>query len=98
MGVVIAGLLLASGPWLGGVFTDDRAVAEAVRGVVPQAALMQPLGALVFVADGIFMAVLAVRLLAASTGRGPGGGGGGPVDLGRGGRRFVGRVVGDTWH
>lgn len=70
MGVVIAGLLAASGPWLGGLFTDDRAVAEAVRGVVYQAALMQPLGALVFVADGIFMAVLAVRLLAASTGAG----------------------------
>ena len=70
MGVVIAGVLLASAPWLGGVFTDDRAVAEAVRGVVPQAAVMQPLGALVFVADGIFMAVLAVRLLAASTGAG----------------------------
>ena len=68
--MVIAGLLLASLPWLGGVFTDDRAVADAVRGVVPQAALMQPLGALVFVADGIFMAVLAVRLLAASTGAG----------------------------
>ncbi|MDE0232365.1 MAG: MATE family efflux transporter [bacterium] len=70
MGVVIAGLLLASVPWLGGVFTDDRAVAEAVRGVVPQAAVMQPLAGLVFVADGIFMAVLAVRLLAASTGAG----------------------------
>ena len=70
MGVVIAGVLLAAAPWLGGVFTDDRAVADAVRGVVPQAAVMQPLGALVFVADGIFMAVLAVRLLAASTGAG----------------------------
>ncbi|MYH06537.1 MAG: MATE family efflux transporter, partial [Acidimicrobiia bacterium] len=70
MGVVIAGLLLASASWLGGVFTDDRAVTEAVRGVVPLAAVMQPLGALVFVADGIFMAVLAVRLLAASTGAG----------------------------
>ncbi|MDE0234314.1 MAG: MATE family efflux transporter [bacterium] len=70
MGVVIAALLLASAAWLGGVFTDDRAVAGAVRGVVPLAALMQPLGALVFVADGIFMAVLAVRLLAASTGAG----------------------------
>ena len=38
--------------------------------MVPLAAVMQPLGALVFVADGIFMAVLAVRLLAASTGAG----------------------------
>ncbi len=70
MGLVIAALLAASAPWLGGVFTDDRAVAEAVRGVAPLAALMQPLAALVFVADGIFMAVLAVRLLAASTGVG----------------------------
>ncbi len=70
MGMVIAGLLLATRPWLGGWFTDDQAVAEAVRGVVPYAALLQPLGALVFVADGVFMAVLAVRLLAASTAAG----------------------------
>ena len=70
MGGVIAGLLLLAGPWLGAWFTDDPGVARAVSEVVPQAALMQPVAALVFVADGIFMAVLAVRLLAASTGAG----------------------------
>lgn len=67
MGVAIAVLLLASGPWLGGLFTDDPAVAREAGKVVPHAALMQPVAALVFVADGVFMAVLAVRLLAAST-------------------------------
>ncbi len=65
MGVVIGALLLASGPWLGGWFTDDPAAAAAE--VVPHAGLMQPVAALVFVADGVFMAVLAVRLLATST-------------------------------
>ena len=70
MGVLIAALLLMVGPRLGGWFTDDPAVAGAVTGVVPHAALMQPVAALVFVADGVFMAVLAVRLLAASTAAG----------------------------
>ena len=70
MGLLIAGLLLAVGHWLGGWFTDDPIVAETVSGVVGLAALMQPLAALVFVADGVFMAVLAVRLLATSTGVG----------------------------
>lgn len=70
MGVVIAAALVVVGDWLGGWFTDDPAVAEAVTEVVGLAALMQPLAALVFVADGVFMAVLAVRLLATSTGVG----------------------------
>ena len=67
MGLLIAALLVAVGNWLGGWFTDDPTVAEAVTGVVGLAAVMQPLAALVFVADGVFMAVLAVRLLATST-------------------------------
>lgn len=67
MGGLIAVALLIAGPWLGDWFTDDPAVAETVTGVVAHAALMQPLAALVFVADGVLMAVLAVRLLAAST-------------------------------
>ena len=70
MGLLIAVLLLGVGNWLGGWFTDDPTVGEAVTGVVGLAALMQPLAALVFVADGVFMAVLAVRLLATSTGFG----------------------------
>ncbi|MCY4650626.1 MAG: MATE family efflux transporter [bacterium] len=68
MGGVIAASLLIAAPWLGGWFTDDPAVAETVTGVVAHAALMQPLSALVFVADGVLMAVLAGRLLATSTG------------------------------
>ena len=70
MGALIAVLLLAVSPWLGSWFTDDPQVVRSVGAVIPQAALMQPVAALVFVADGIFMAVLAVRLLAVSTGAG----------------------------
>lgn len=70
MGVLIAASLLAVAPWMGGWFTDDATVARAARGVAPLIALMQPIAALVFVADGVLMAVLAVRLLAASTGVG----------------------------
>ena len=70
LGALIAGLLLLISPWLGSWFTEDPQVARAVGDVVPLAALMQPVAALVFVADGVFMAVLAVRLLAVSTGAG----------------------------
>lgn len=65
------GLLLFGGrAVLGRVFTDDGAVLDAISGVLPVAAVMQPVAALVFVADGIYLAVLALRLLAWSTGAG----------------------------
>lgn len=69
-GVGLGLCLLAVRPWLGGWFADDQAVIDAVRLVLPIAAGMQPLAALVFVADGIFLAVLATRLLAVSTAAG----------------------------
>jgi Na+-driven multidrug efflux pump len=70
LGVLIGAVLVVVGNRLGGWFTNDPAVGDAVTEVVGLAALMQPVAAVVFVADGIFMAVLAVRLLATSTGVG----------------------------
>jgi len=66
-GLVLGVLLAASGRFLGPVFGAEPPVAAAIETVVPVAAVMQPVAALVFVADGVFLAVLAVRLLVAST-------------------------------
>jgi putative MATE family efflux protein len=70
-----AGVLLGLAVGIGGhllapLFTSDPGVQEAIRSVLPIAAVMQPLAAWVFVADGVFLAVLATRLLAMSTGVG----------------------------
>jgi Na+-driven multidrug efflux pump len=59
--------MLALRPVLGGWFSADPAVVAQVRAALPVAALMQPLAAWVFVADGVFMALLRVRRLALST-------------------------------
>lgn len=64
-----AGLWLV-GPHLGGWLGADLAVATAVTEVSSIAGLMQPLAALVFVGDGIFLAMLALGRLAASTAAG----------------------------
>jgi putative MATE family efflux protein len=69
-GIGLGLLLFAGRDALGRIFTDDGAVLEAISGVLPVAAAMQPVAALVFVADGIYLAVLALRLLAWSTGAG----------------------------
>ena len=55
-------------PWLPGLFSDDPAVVATVLSVFPFVAIMQPLNALVFVLDGIFMGLedfsfLAVAML-----------------------------------
>jgi len=70
VGVVLGAILAASTPWLGGWFSDDPTVIQATRSVIPIAAGMQPLAALVFVLDGVFLAVLATRRLAGSTAAG----------------------------
>jgi len=44
-------------PWLATAFSDDAAVAAMVLAIFPFVALMQPLNAVVFVFDGIYMAV-----------------------------------------
>jgi putative MATE family efflux protein len=63
LGVAVAG----GGHLLAPVFTTDAAVQAAIRSVLIIAALMQPVAAWVFVADGIFLARLALGLLAVST-------------------------------
>ncbi len=44
-------------PWLAAAFSDDAAVVAMVLAIFPFVALMQPLNAVVFVFDGIYMAV-----------------------------------------
>ncbi len=69
-GVVLLVGLLAAGTMLSSAFTDDAGVQAAIRSVIPIAAGMQPLAAVVFVLDGVFLAVLAIRKLVASTAAG----------------------------
>lgn len=69
-GVVLAVILLAAGPVVSAFLADDPAVAASLRTAVPIAAGMQPVAALVFVADGIYLAALAVRRLVVSTAAG----------------------------
>lgn len=69
-GVVLGGAFLGLRPVLGGLFSADPGVTGQVATIVPIAAGMQPLAALVFVADGVFLGVLRLRLLAVSTGIG----------------------------
>lgn len=68
IGLLVA--LLAAGTVLSSAFTDDAGVQEAIQSVIPIAAAMQPLAAVVFVLDGVFLAVLAIRKLVASTAAG----------------------------
>lgn len=72
---VVTGAVLGLVLWWGGallapVFTPDPEVRGAMAAVVPIAAAMQPLAAWLFVADGVYLAALRTRLLAASTGAG----------------------------
>jgi MATE family multidrug resistance protein len=72
-GVVGLGLtvgLLAVGSIVSTGFTDDPGVSSRILAVVPIAAGMQPLAALVFVLDGVFLAVLAIKKLVWSTAAG----------------------------
>ncbi len=67
VGVLLAFAVAGGGHLLAPVFTSDPAVQEAIRSVLVIAALIQPVAAWVFVADGIFLARLALGLLAMST-------------------------------
>lgn len=67
VGVVLGVAVGIGGHLLAPVFTTDVAVQDAIRSVLFIAALMQPIAAWVFVADGIYLAKLAIRLLATST-------------------------------
>lgn len=69
------GVLLGLAIGLGGhvlapLFTTDPLVQDAIRSVLLIAGAMQPVAAWVFVADGVFLARLRMRLLAISTGAG----------------------------
>lgn len=64
VGVALGLGFWALAPWLPRLFTDDPAVLAAVRRVFPFVAAMQPLNALVFVWDGIFMGAEAFGFLA----------------------------------
>ncbi|TVP75959.1 MAG: MATE family efflux transporter [Gemmatimonadales bacterium] len=64
VGVVLLGLFWVAAPWLPRIFTDDPLTLLAVAAVLPFVVFMQPLNALVFVWDGIFMGAEDFRYLA----------------------------------
>lgn len=69
-GLFLALLLVAGRRPLAAVFGPDPEVAALIATATLVAAAMQPLAALVFVADGIYLGLLRVRYLAYSTGAG----------------------------
>jgi MATE family multidrug resistance protein len=64
VGGVLAASFALGRPWLPRVFTDDPAAIARVDRLLPFIIFMQPLNALVFVWDGIFMGAGAFRYLA----------------------------------
>ncbi|MDX1449349.1 MAG: MATE family efflux transporter [Acidimicrobiia bacterium] len=71
-GVVLGLAIGVGGHAVAPLFSTDPAVVAAIRSVVVIAAVMQPVAAWVFVADGVFLAKLRMRLLAGSTAAGLG--------------------------
>lgn len=63
-GVVLGGVLAAAAPWLGAVFSSDAGVVEAVPAGAWTVAATMPLGALVFVLDGVLIGASDGRYLA----------------------------------
>jgi putative MATE family efflux protein len=63
-GVALTLLFLLVAPWLPRIFTDDPETLAQVGGIMLFVIWMQPLNALVFVWDGIFMGLEAFRFLA----------------------------------
>jgi putative MATE family efflux protein len=64
VGLLLAFLFFVAAPWLPRVFTDDPVTLRTVALVLPFVIWMQPLNALVFVWDGIFMGKEDFRFLA----------------------------------
>jgi MATE family multidrug resistance protein len=64
VGFALAAVFFAVRPYLPRMFTDDPAVLAAVDGILPFVIWMQPLNALVFVWDGIFLGAEDFRFLA----------------------------------
>ncbi|MFP3915750.1 MAG: MATE family efflux transporter, partial [Actinomycetota bacterium] len=69
-GMALMGVVLAGRFPLAAVFGSDPGVASLIQGVAILTALMQPLAALVFVADGVYLGLLQVRYLLYSTAAG----------------------------
>ena len=67
LGAVLGAVFWLLGPVLPKVFTDDAEIVALVAGVMPFVAVLQPIGALVFVWDGIFMGAREFRFLMVST-------------------------------
>jgi putative MATE family efflux protein len=55
-GVLLSAAFLGASPFLPSIFTDDAAVIDLIYLIFPFVVLMQPLNALVFVWDGVYMA------------------------------------------
>jgi MATE family multidrug resistance protein len=66
-GMILGILFLLLGPVVPTAFTEDARIVARVEGVMPFVAVLQPLGALVFVWDGIFMGARQFRFLMVST-------------------------------
>jgi MATE family multidrug resistance protein len=66
-GLGLGVIFLALGSSLAKLFTDDAEIVALVGGVMPFVAALQPIGALVFVWDGIFMGARRFRFLMVST-------------------------------
>jgi len=64
VGVALAFLVLVAAPWLPRLFTDDPATLVELAAVLGFVIWMQPLNALVFALDGIFMGLESFRFLA----------------------------------
>ncbi|WP_405284328.1 MATE family efflux transporter [Gaopeijia maritima] len=64
VGVVLAALFAGARPWLPRIFTDDPVAIQRVDALLGFVIWMQPLNALVFVWDGIFMGAEDFRYLA----------------------------------
>jgi MATE family multidrug resistance protein len=64
-GLVLAGVFAALAPVLPRLFTNEPEVLEAVSGIFPFIVAMQPLNALVFVWDGIYLGLEEFRFVAA---------------------------------
>lgn len=66
-GAVIALLLVAARPWVGGWFTPDAEVVVALGLVYPLLVVAQPVNGFVFVGDGVVIGAEDFRFLAGST-------------------------------
>jgi MATE family multidrug resistance protein len=67
LGAILGVAFWLIGPVLPRLFTTDAEIVALVAGVMPFVAVLQPIGALVFVWDGIFMGAREFRFLMTST-------------------------------